>query len=141
MPILGIVIGQTFERLLAVARGATGEADGAFAYSHPAAVALGEHRLLRWRHPEPFPLTTRRRGGYVRRAGSHPPGDSVRRHPRRVRRRPGQRRKSTAVVFAPLITTATVSSGPGEYRPESNAASAAQPPGSATRRSRSHSSS
>ncbi|MGO9217711.1 MAG: hypothetical protein ACLP5E_08075 [Streptosporangiaceae bacterium] len=60
MPILGIVIGQTFERLLAVARGGTGEADGAFAYSHPAAVALGEHRLLRWRHPEPFPLTTRR---------------------------------------------------------------------------------
>ncbi len=140
MPILGIVIGQTFERLLAVARGATGEADGAFAYSHPAAVALGEHRLLRWRHPEPFPLTTRRRGGCVRRAGSQPPGDSVR-HPRRVRRRPGQRRKSTAVVFAPLITTATVSSGPGEYRPESSAASAVQPPGSATRRSRSHSSS
>src|SRR6516162_9976653 len=49
--------------------------------------------------------------------------------------------KPTAVVFAPLITTATVSPGAAWYAPDVSAASAAQPPGSATSRSRSHSSS
>src|SRR6266516_3348670 len=40
--------------------------------------------------------------------------------------------KLTAVVFAPLITTATRSPGAGEYPPVVSAASAAHPPGSAT---------
>ena len=100
---------------------------------------------------EQSPLTTRRLlsprrvpcGG----PGPKPPRGLGPSHPWWVPARGGcrpvpgaaQRRKSTAVVFAPLITTATVSSGPGEYRPDSSAASAAQPPGSATRRSRSQS--
>ena len=93
--------------------------------------------------------------GAVRQAGSQPPRGPglppssldrtppVRRQPGSAQVRPGtgQRRKSTEVVFAPLITTATVSSRSGKNRPESSAASAAHPPGSATRRSRSQSSS
>ena len=144
MPILGIVIGETFERLLAAAQGGTGDPDGAFSVlwrdANPALLrylrviapeaaediaadtwvqvvrgldafrgdeaawrawlfttarrrAIDEHRPFCWRHPEPFPLTTRRLlsprrvpcGG----PGPTPPGDSVRRRPHGRRIVPG----------------------------------------------------
>ena len=56
------------------------------------------------------------------------------------RRAVAHRRKLTAVVFAPLITTATVSPGRARPRRTARAARAAHPPGSATSRSGSQSS-
>ena len=46
--------------------------------------------------------------------------------------------KSTAVVFAPLITTPTRSPSAGSYARDNSAANAADPPGSATMRKPSH---
>src|SRR3546814_9316221 len=54
---------------------------------------------------------------------------------------PAYRPKSTATVLPPLTTMPTRSPGPGRYRPESRAAKAAAPPGSATIRRALHSAS
>src|ERR1700694_5793676 len=60
---------------------------------------------------------------------------------RNAARNSGVQSNRTAVVFAPLTTTATRSSGAGLYLPESRAPKAAAPPGSATTRTLSHSAS